>query len=83
MCLSTSSACLVSPALAPGHSPQPPISPDLSPLQGLRYGRLTVRLAVAHADVAVGRDAPRGVAVGATGSAFGRNPRCLVAAGNI
>ena len=44
---------------------------------------MTVRLAVAHANVAVGRDAPRGVAVGAAGSAFGRNPRRLVAAGHI
>ena len=83
MGLQSLSARLVPPTLAPCHPSQPAIPPDLPALADLHHGRLPGCPAVALADVIVGGDASCGVAVGAAGGTFGRDPCGLAATGSL
>lgn len=77
------SSRLVSPALSARHASQPAISPDLPALADLSHRRLPVCPVRSLADVAVGRDAPRGVVVAAPGSAFSGSSSGLAAARHL
>ena len=74
---------LVQPALSARDASQPAISYDLPSLADLFHGSLPVFPARPFADVAVGRDASRGVAVAAPGGAFSGDPGGLAAARHL
>ena len=77
------SSRLVPPALSARHASQPAISPDLPAFADLFHRRLPVCPVRPLADVAVRRDAPRGVAVAAPGGAFSRDSGGLAAARHL